>query len=354
MFPNKIFKIGKLQNCVLDNESEILAFASKRLERLKSQRFGTPEFYATLENIFKEFNDIYEYDKVTAVMPEPIGAFKTLEEKQLWKHKFLQILEFDLHLGSILYHYHEWLLDNEELPDIILSRTVVDYPTIYYKALYDYFSVIKYKPPHYDFEIKIKIKDENAKEAREKLIAMLQRGQLYGNEKPYFASFALPTLIERSLMDFMQRDLIKTLMKDLYNKYNNGTISLSESDLNLVNAFLQDFRIIDGNRIDITRHCCDLFKSAGLIPDNDTEEVVLGIFKNNRMSLGQFLKNKYVEKHIKKPYYDVLTILFSGGKVNLRNSIMHGANINFDPHAICFSAVEFQILWAIIDRNIFQ
>ena len=353
-YPIKVFKIGKMQNCVLDNIDENTAFVFKRFEELKSQPCGSPDFYKILEDIFTEFIDVYEHDKITAQMPEPFGSFNTLEEKQLWKENHLLAHDVDLYLGFILYNYHEWLFDRGELPDIILSRMVVDYPNIYNKALYDYVSVLKRIPEPYSFKINFKNCSETNKQLREQLASSLQREQLYSNNKAFLASFALPMLIERTLMDFMQRNLVQELMNDLYGKYKDGAINLSESDLIFVNTFLQGNRYMEGKREDAMKRCYDLFKTADVIVDKDSEQIILGTRGNSPLTLGQFLKNEYVKKRIKKPYYDVLDALFSIKKINLRNSIMHGSNIQFDPYALCFSAVELQIFWAIIDRRIFQ
>ena len=174
MYPKKVFKIGPLQNCVLDNIEENTAFASLRLTKLKSQQIGSSGFYAVLKDLFTEFIDIYEYDKITAIMPEPFGLFNSPEEKQLWKDNRLLALEFDLHLGFILYNYHEWLFDNGQIPDIVLSRMIIDYPSVYQKVLYDYVSVLKRFPSHYPFKIGFQSNNENARVIRSKLVSSLQ------------------------------------------------------------------------------------------------------------------------------------------------------------------------------------
>ena len=353
-YPKKKFVIGPMQNIVLENSDENLKFLEKRIARLESHSFGSPAFYTTLEEIFTEFGNVYEYDKATAVMPEPIGTFKSEEHKQKWKENHLLSLEFDLHLGCIIYNYHEWLMDNGHLPDIILGRMVTDYPSLYQKALYDYFSVLKRMPAQYPFKLEFKPFTEEALHEREKLRASLQREQMYGNDKPYFASFALPSLIERFLISFMQQDLVDKLMHDISTKRQNGEIVLTADDNQFVTMFIEKPQYMDGTREDAMRRCRDIFANAGLIPDASAEQIVLGIQGKSPITLGQFLQNSYAKAHIKKPYYDVLDILFSTKKVNLRNSIMHGASITFDPYSMCFSAVMLQIFWAVIDRSIFQ
>lgn len=151
----------------------------------------------------------------------------------------------------------------------------------------------------------------------------------------------------------MQQDLVDRLMADVHTKYQNGEIILSEDDKQFVKMFLNKPKYMDGNREDAMKRCRDIFDVAGLIPGKDTERIVLGIHGKSPITLGQFLQNPYAIAHIKKPYYDVLNILFSTKKVNLRNSIMHGASITFDPYAMCFAAVMLQLFWVVIDRSIF-
>lgn len=156
------------------------------------------------------------------------------------------------------------------------------------------------------------------------------------------------------MISFMQQDLVDKLMLDIYTKYRSGDIVLEGDDLSFVNMFLNKPEYMDGSREDAMRRCRDLFDKAGLIADAGAEQIILGIQGRSPITLGQFLRNSYAKAHIKKPYYDVLDILFSTKKVNLRNSIMHGASITFDPYSMCFSAVMLQIFWAVIDREFFQ
>lgn len=353
-FFKKIFAVDSMQNSILTNAEENSRFLSNRIDKLKSQQYGSESFYIILEDIFTEFVDVYEFDKKTAVLPEPIGTFKSPDEKTEWMENHLLAIEFDVHLGRILYNYHEWLVDNGHFPDIVLSRMVTDYPSVYQRILYDYISVLKGMPAQYPFKLKFNPYTEEAESERESIIGSLQRKQLYGANKPYFASFALPSLIERFMINFMQQDLVDKLMADIHTKHQNGEITLSNDDEQFVNMFLNKPKYMDGNREDAMKRCRDLFDSAGLIPDKCTEQIVLGVQGRNPITLGQFLRNSYAIRHIRKPYYNVLDILFSTKKVNLRNSIMHGASITFDPYAMCFSAVMLQIFWAVIDRRIFQ
>ena len=353
-YPKKKFRIGRMQNIILENYGENIDFLSTRIDNLKLYQYGTSEFYAILEEIFKEFVDIYEFDKETAVLPEPLGIFKSEEHRKDWIENNLLAIEFDYHLGCILYNYHEWLVDNENIPDVILGRMVTDYPSVYERVLYDYVSVLKNMPPQYPFSIAFRPNSGEGTDERGKIIESLQREQLYGNVKPYFASFALPSLIEHFLLGFMQQDLVNNLMVELYAKHRSGVVNLTEDNQKFVNIFLNKANYMDGSKEYAMRKCRDLFVGAGLMSDKSAEQIVLGVQGKSPVTLGQFLKNPYAISHIRKPYYDVLDILFSTKKVNLRNSIMHGSSITFDPYAMAFSAVMLQIFWVVMKRRIFQ
>lgn len=353
VFPKKVFAVGPRHNLILTNIDENTKFITPRIAQLKAEPFGSLAFYANLESIFTEFVDVCNFDKDSAVYPEPIGIFKDEADKKRWIENHLLTFDFDYHLGCILYNYHEWLVDSGQLPDVILSRMVVDYPSVYYRALYDYVSVLKGAPAQYPFLLGYHPLTNNAEKERESIRASLQREQLYGTFKPYFASFALPSLIERYMISTMQQDLVDKMMLDISDKRERGEIALSVEDSKLVNLFLSKPRYMDGSREDAMKKCHDIFDRAGLISDKATEQIVLGMRGTSPLTLGQFLQNAYVKVHIKKPYYDVLEVLFSASKVNLRNSIMHGNSITFDPYAMCFAAVMLQIFWAVIDKHLF-
>lgn len=155
------------------------------------------------------------------------------------------------------------------------------------------------------------------------------------------------------MIGFMQQNLVDDLMVELHTKHQSGVINLTEDNQTLVNIFLNKPKYMDGSREGAMRKCRDLFVGAGLLSDKSAEQIVLGVQGKSPITLGKFLKNPYAISHTRKPYYDVLDILFSL-KVNLRNSIMHGSSISVDPYAMAFSAVMLQIFWVVIARRIFQ
>ena len=351
-FPKKEFVIGSNRNSVLKNKEVHKAFLSERTERLKVAH-NKPEFYTELESIFTEFVDVYNYDLQTAVVPEPTGTFKNTAEKQMWIEKHLLAIEFKFHLGKILCGYHDWLVDNG-LPDIILGRLITDYPNLYERVMYEYISVLKAAPPKYPFKMVFTEKKEGASEEREKLKGSIQYELLYVSYKPYLSAYALPSLIEHFMIGFLQQDLVDKLILDVLKRSRDGVAVIDATDMEFLKNLMDKNSKKNGSKEDAMERCHQIVVNSGISVDRDTAEVLLGKQGNSPLMLGAFLKNSYAQAHIKKPYYDVLEMLFSTKKVNLRNSIMHGASILFDPFDICFSSVLLQIFWGVIDRSIYK
>ena len=296
--------------------------------------------------------DVYSYDLQTAVTPEPFGSFKDAAEKQEWIENHLLAIDFDCHLGRILYNHHDWLVDNG-LPDIVLGRLITDYPNLYERVMYEYINILKSAPPKYPFQMVYAEKKAGAGEEREKIKGSVQHEQLYGSYKPYLAAYALPSLIEHFMIGFMQQDLMDDLIKETLKRNQDGTVTIDASDMVFLKEIRNKTSMKNGSMDDAMERCRQIFVNARITLDNGTTEVLL--HKQGRMplTLGVFLKNSYAQAHIQKPYYDVLEMLFSPKKVNLRNSIMHGASIMFDPFAMCFSAVMLQVFWGVIGRSIY-
>ena len=352
IFPKKEFVMEPMGNLVLKDIEIHRAFSDERIKRLVSANHDIEKLHMELETIFSEFVDVYNYDKQTAVMPEPFGSFKDASQKQEWIENHLLALDFEYYMGIILYNYHDWLVDNG-FPDIILGRLVTDYPNLYKRVVYDYISVLKSAPPRYPFRLEFTEKKEGARDEREKIKGSIQREMGYGYNKPYLAAYALPSLIEHFMIGFMQQDLLDKLIKDLMNLNQNGKITLDVLDMNFLKSIRNKTSMKDGSKDDALERCKQIFVNAGMNLDAGKTEVLLGKQGKTPMTFGAFLRNSYAQSHIKKPYYDVLEMLFSTKKVNLRNSIMHGASIMFDPYAMCFSAVLLQIFWGVIDKSIF-
>ena len=351
-YPIKEFVLGPGGNLILENQDIHSAFVGKRIEKLKDANSNIPIFYKELEAIFTEFVDVYAFDVQTATHPEPFGSFRDANEKQEWIERHLLALDFEYHLGVILYNFHDWLAD-VGFPDVILGRLVMDYPNLYEKAVYDYVSVLKGLKPQYPFQLHFRGRFEGAEEERDKIKSAMQREMVYGTNKPYLAAYALPSLIEHFLIGFMQQDLLDTKIREVFVKNQNGGYVIDASDMSFLKALLNKQQIMDGSKDDAMERAYKIIENAGVTIETGAKEIILGKSGKSPIMLGGFLKNPYAQAHIKKPYYDVFDMLFNRKKVNLRNSIMHGADVLTDPFAICFSAVMLQLFWAVIDREVY-
>lgn len=122
-FIKKEFYLHETGQIILANQEDALVLVADRVEKLKSCYGNKMETSVCVENLFAEFVEIYEYDKKTAILPEPFGYFENEEEKQAWIERHLLAQDLDIHIGQILYNYHEWLAENG-LPDVILEQVV--------------------------------------------------------------------------------------------------------------------------------------------------------------------------------------------------------------------------------------
>jgi len=352
-YPIKRFISGPLNNLILENEKEINSFLAQDIEKLIACSKDVGKLKLELERVFSEFVDVYDHDKKTAVIPEPSGTFSGSDEKQIWIEKHLLAIDFEYHLGRILYSYHDWLVKNAGLPDVILGRMITDYPSVYERVLYDYVGVLLGVKPQYPFQLCFKGFSAEAAGNREQLKNSMQRQQLYGVNKPYFASYALPSLIEHYLIGFEQEKVLDELIRELFRRNQSGGFTIDAGDIAFLKKILKREQYMDGSKEDSMKRCRDIFVSAGMVQNKDMEEILLGMRGRSPLTLNMFLKNSYAKTQIKQPYYEVLEMLFANSNVNLRNSIMHGASLLFDPFAVCFVAVMIQVFWSVIDRSIF-
>lgn len=350
-FIKKEFCLHKNGQIILKNRNDILALIENRVKSLTSLYGNKVETSAYVENLFAEFVEIYEYDKKTAMLPEPFGYFENEIKKSAWVEKNLLAQDLDLHLGSILYNYHEWLAEHG-LPDIILGRFVVDYPVLYERALYDYISVLKGITPQYGFQI---CHSGTNDDERIQMKKSIQREPFYTSQKAYTASFILPILIEHFLISFTQQDIVEYKVRELFQQVDRGKVCLSMEEMNFMKPFIRKSQYMNGNRFDSMKKCYEIFARYSLINEKEGYAALIrGCTSKGRVTLGAFLKNGYVKKYMKPAYYSVMEMLFSTDKLDIRNSIMHGIDLTFDPFAMCNTAVMLQLFWQIMDRNVIE
>lgn len=350
-FIRKEFYLHENGQIILANQEEALVLVADRVEKLKSCYGNKIETSVCVENLFAEFVEIYEYDKKTAILPEPFGYFENEEEKQDWIERNLLAQDLDIHIGAILYNYHEWLAENG-LPDVILGRFIVDYPALYERALYDYLSVLKDITPQYGFQL---CYYGTGGAERSQVEKSIQCEPLYFSKKAYTASFILPSLIEHFLVGFTQQDLVEFKVKELFQQLDRGKVCLSVAEMNFMKPFIRKPQYMNGNRSDSMKKCYEILEKNSLINEKEGYGALIrGYTNKGKMTLGAFLKNAYVKKHMKPAYYSIMDMLFSTDKLDIRNSIMHGASLTFDPYAMCYTAVMLQLFWQIMYRNVMK
>lgn len=348
-FPKKVYILHSSGVLLLSNVDENNRFLSDRIEKLKQVNYDKIQLDAEIEKLFIEFIDVYDFDKKNAVLPEPLGQYKDEQSKREWIEKNLIPHTFNDHIGTILANFHEWLADIGGLRDYILDRHVTDYPSAYSKALADYICVLKGLSPKYPFEF---IFEGDVKKHQE-IESDMQRQMLFGTDKAYFASFALPMLIEHYLIGFIQMDLVDRKVRDLFRLVSSGDVVLDADDLGFMKSFLRKKHEKYGDFYECMTRCHDILKNCNLVSDDSEGDVIKGKRRNMPLTLGSLFKNEYMKQHVKPAYYNVLEMLFGNDKLNLRNSIMHGVSETFDPYSTCFVAVMLQLFWSVIDRSIF-
>ena len=349
-FIKKIFGLHGSGQIVLQNQDETLALVSDRVERLKSIYGDKEKTSAYIEELFGEFVEIYEYDKKNAVLPEPFGIFENDDEKQAWIENKLLAQDLDIHIGAILYNYHDWLVD-VGFPDIILGRFVVDYPALYERVLYDYIGTLKNIPPQYGFEIH----NSNENLERRAVVNGMQRTPCYSSPKAYTATYILPSLIEHFLVGFAQQDLVDVKVKELFRRIDKGILSVSQEEKNFMLPFLTKSKYMSGDKVTSMKRCYEILKKYSLVDDKDgSSALIKGYSNKGNMTLGSFLNNGYVKKHMKSAYYSIMDIMFSTERLDIRNAIMHGASLTYDPFAMCVTAIMLQLFWQIMEKSVIE
>ena len=335
---------------ILSNQKETWALIEDRVAKLKSVHGDKEKTDTYIENLFEEFQAIIDYDKETAILPEPFGEFESEDEKAKWIENRLIAQDLDIHIGAILYNYHEWLAE-VGLPDIILGRFVVDYPALYERVLYDYIGVLKGVNPDYGFQLVI-LGDNSM---REEVVEDMQRELFYKSRKAYTATIILPSLIEHFLIGFTQQGVVKSKTKELFRLIDQGVIKLTVDDMKFMKQFLRESRYMEGSRDTSMKRCFDILKNHSLINEEEGySPIIRGRSSKGNLTLGTFIRNEYVKQNMKPVYHKTMDMLFSVEKLNLRNAIMHGASSTFDPYAMCVTAIMLQLFWQIMGRSVME
>lgn len=100
-----------------------------------------------------------------------------------------------------------------------------------------------------------------------------------------------------------------------------------------------------------------LFVEKGVLKNaTDNEMILTGVGQNGKRklsrTLGGLLNSNFAKEEILPEYLAVMQNFFI--KLNIRNCIMHGLGKTFDYLNIGLVSIMFQLLWDIVDCEIFK
>ena len=353
-YTRKEFVLYRTEQIELKNLTDFMDDIEKKIDILQQCASDTVELTKTVDQIFLDFLGIYQFDCDTAILPEPFGHFENEEVKRTFLRKRLLSADFNLHLGTVFCNFHERLYRAKQLPDVILGKFVVDYPQLYNKALFEYFSSLLGLQPNYPFELFVQTV---SREDRNRIIAGMQVPSPPNTPKAFVANYIFPSLIETYLKEFLQKRLIDKIVPEVKLKYQQGNVTLTKEELGVMEQFWSKNRWMRGSKEEMLKICYSVFERSGLIEEpKSMKPLITGMArpeKHQPLMLNGLLSNQYVGRHLLRGHLEMMRLLFSGDKLNIRNNVMHGVNVTYDPFAICYSSVMLQIFWSIIGEDIF-
>lgn len=321
-------------------------------------------------NILREFEQIYEYDKLYSKIPEPFGIFNSEEEKKAFSERHLLINDFHFYLGNIFLSYHEDLLDIKHcFPAIRGLENIIDYESLYNHVIENYARALKNKPAPTFFLFP---KNQNVPK---NIKIVVQGDRVVSQEYPYqnslnnvrkvphaySATFILPALIESSLLSNVDRNIQYLFYKSIQElKMKGEPISMEEERICVSFREAIQFKNIVIEKWS-KEQACELMWNIGcergIFNKNQVELKAILLNKTNKnkpVTLGWLLRSQYIKELIHPEYLTLMINLFDAKKINIRNSIMHGHSADFDYLSLGFVAVMLQLFWDITYGDAFK
>ena len=312
---HKIFKSRDDMSVYLENMDPLISYDEELFNRLTSAR-NTDELHDAKCAVLRDFHDIYTFDASDAEFPEPVGHFDDEGEKIKFIRKKISLQDIAFYLGSVYKKYHYIIYQTyNRLPEIELKRLTIDYNEIYRKAMEDYIAAL-----------------------------------VTGGQHAVTASFVLPSLIEHGLgVTLQNRMLFKCIMQ---------LNDLTEEEKKVIEPFLHNDKVLFyGTEKFSMEKSYRLFVEKGVLknaPDN--EMILTGLAQKEKKklprTLGRLLNSNFAKEEIRPEYLELLKNFFV--ELNIRNCIMHGLGETFDYLDIGLVAIMFQMLWDIVECEIFK
>lgn len=196
-----------------------------------------------------------------------------------------------------------------------MKRLAIDYNEIYRKAMEDYITTL-----------------------------------VTGGQHAVTASFVLPSLIEQGLGMALQNRMLFKCIAQLND--------LAEEEKNVIEPFLHnDKMLFYGTEKYTMERLYRLFVEKDVLKNTpDNEMILTGVcLKGKRKltrTLGRLLNSNFAKEEIRTEYLELLKNFFV--ELNIRNCIMHGLGETFDYLNIGLVAIMFQMLWDIVECEIFK
>ncbi|WP_413853893.1 hypothetical protein [Candidatus Ruminimicrobium bovinum] len=349
----------QLANDYIAEKRDALSFAKNEENLLKVKL-----------NILRDFEQIYEYDKLYSQLPEPFGTFNSEEDKRVFLERHLLINDFHLYLGNICLNYHEDLLDMKHYFPLMRNfENITDYESLYNNVIEDYARALKNAPAppflilpkSHNIPKNIKFVIQEGKIISKDYSYQNSLNSVRSLPHAYSATFILPALIENSLISNIDIVIQFLFYKSIQNLKNGGkNISIEEERLCMAFEEAIKFNNIVMENIpkeQIYENMWNIGCKRGFF--NEKQKELHSIFlhklgKNKPITLGWLLNSEYIKEIIRPEYLTLMLNLFGTKRINIRNSIMHGYSANFNYLSIGFAAVMLQLFWDIIDRNVFK
>lgn len=312
---HKIFKSHADMSVYLENMDSLISYDEELLNRL-TNACNTDELHNAKRSVLRDFRDIYAFDVSNAEFPEPIGHFDDEKEKSKFIRKKILLQDMAFYLGSVYKKYHFIIYQTyNRLPEIELKRLAIDYNEIYRKAMEDYITTL-----------------------------------VTGGQHAVTASFVLPSLIEQGLGMALQNRMLFKCIAQLND--------LAEEEKNVIEPFLHnDKMLFYGTEKYTMERLYRLFVEKDVLKNTpDNEMILTGVcLKGKRKltrTLGRLLNSNFAKEEIRTEYLELLKNFFV--ELNIRNCIMHGLGETFDYLNIGLVAIMFQMLWDIVECEIFK
>ena len=345
MFYKKEFMMNPHGSIFLNNPAPAIAYVEKKIDALfKTRADHEAQRYVKCQ-IFSDFKAIYEYDLENAIFPEPFGTFASEEAKVEFDKQKMLYEDFQLYLGNIFVNYHNQLAKANIFPTIEAFPFVIDYNELFDTAIAEYIRVL-FRIPH---PVQIRRKDEadlvySAVEYEGKKLNLPTGG---GHRQPHAcaASFILPSLIEHSLLIYLENTVIAQWLNGMVGK------SLDPDEDAIYRRFLGMKKVghgvMEGDRKRAMERIWNMgVKYDAFSIDRSMKEMLCGRDSNHN-TLGAILKSAYARSCIRPEYLQILDYMFDKKMLNLRNNIAHGISTTFDYLSLGFVGVMVQMIWDI-------